>query len=151
QSPEELQEAAIQALSTLRQAQGADLLLRGWKSYSPALRRSVLDTKFQTDEGTRSILDSLESGRLLPFEIDAVCRQKLLQHRSRQFRERAARLLAGSIDSDRQKVVDARRDVLAAKGDALQGAQVFRRVCATCHQLGGVGNAVGPDLASLGD
>jgi putative heme-binding domain-containing protein len=28
---------------------------------------------------------------------------------------------------------------------------VFRKSCAACHQLGGVGNAVGPDLASLGD
>jgi putative heme-binding domain-containing protein len=28
---------------------------------------------------------------------------------------------------------------------------VFRKQCAACHQLGGIGNAVGPDLASLGD
>ncbi|HEV3236830.1 MAG TPA: c-type cytochrome, partial [Gemmataceae bacterium] len=31
------------------------------------------------------------------------------------------------------------------------GAEVFAKQCAGCHKLGGVGNEVGPDLASLGD
>src|SRR5262249_18688372 len=35
--------------------------------------------------------------------------------------------------------------------DERRGAQLFSRVCATCHLLGGTGHAVGPDLASLGD
>ena len=41
--------------------------------------------------------------------------------------------------------------MLTTTGDAKRGAEGFRKSCAACHQLGGVGNAVGPDLASLGD
>lgn len=32
-----------------------------------------------------------------------------------------------------------------------RGAKVFARACAACHQLGGVGQPVGPDLRSVGD
>jgi putative heme-binding domain-containing protein len=41
--------------------------------------------------------------------------------------------------------------VLTLKGDSSRGLQIFSKTCATCHQLGGVGHAVGPDLASVGD
>jgi putative heme-binding domain-containing protein len=40
---------------------------------------------------------------------------------------------------------------LTLAGDQQRGFEVFRRACATCHQLAGIGQAVGPDLASLGD
>jgi putative heme-binding domain-containing protein len=41
--------------------------------------------------------------------------------------------------------------VLTTTGNTNRGAQLFAKTCASCHQLGGVGHAVGPDLASLGD
>jgi putative heme-binding domain-containing protein len=36
---------------------------------------------------------------------------------------------------------------LQRKGDALRGREVFRQNCATCHQVGGVGVRVGPDIS----
>src|SRR5207248_6283911 len=50
---------------------------------------------------------------------------------------------------DRQKVVNQHRDVLTMTGDAGRGAAVFARACAACHRLGGVGQEIGPDLASV--
>ena len=66
-------------------------------------------------------------------------------------RERAAKLFAGAVNPDRQKVIDAYRSVVSLKGDRARGLQIFTKTCATCHQLGGVGHQVGPDLASVGD
>jgi putative heme-binding domain-containing protein len=48
-------------------------------------------------------------------------------------------------------VVEAYRSALTLKGDAVRGVQVFTKTCASCHQFGGLGHAVGPDLASVGD
>jgi putative heme-binding domain-containing protein len=48
-------------------------------------------------------------------------------------------------------MIDSYRPVVSMKGDARRGAQVFARVCASCHELAGIGHRVGPDLASLGD
>ena len=39
--------------------------------------------------------------------------------------------------------------VALANGDAAQGKQVFEKNCSTCHEMGGVGNAVGPNLAAM--
>jgi putative membrane-bound dehydrogenase-like protein len=151
QTAEELQLSVASALARMAGPRKHELLLHGWKSYSPSLRGHVLDLLFQSEEGVHSTLDRIEAKLILPFEIDAARRQRLLQHHSPPVRERAARLLAGSIDPDRQKVVDAHRAVLTMKGDHGRGVEVFRRVCAACHQLAGIGQSVGPELASLGD
>ena len=34
-------------------------------------------------------------------------------------------------------------------GDAAQGKLVFEKNCSTCHEIGGVGHAVGPNLAAM--
>ncbi len=38
---------------------------------------------------------------------------------------------------------------MTLKGDIERGRAAFAKRCAACHQLGGVGHAVGPDLAGL--
>ena len=55
------------------------------------------------------------------------------------------------VNPDRQKVIDTFSSAAALEGDAGRGAAVFAKACATCHQFAGVGHAVGPDLASVGD
>jgi putative membrane-bound dehydrogenase-like protein len=147
----ELQQAAAAALGRSRDVQVPELLLRGWKSYSPSLRAQVLDALLTREVGTKAVLDALEKKAVLPSEIDAVRAQRLLQHRTNAVRERAAKLLAESLNPDRQKVIDSYNSVLTLTGDAARGKELFVKHCSACHQFAGVGNAVGPDLASLGD
>jgi putative heme-binding domain-containing protein len=40
--------------------------------------------------------------------------------------------------------------IAAAPGDAAEGAKVFVKHCAACHQIGAVGNRVGPQLDGVG-
>jgi putative membrane-bound dehydrogenase-like protein len=151
QTPEDLQAAAIASLARLRDRQIPDIVLRGWKGYGPGLRSQVLDVFFQRDEWLKATLDALERRQVLPFEIDAARRQRLLQHKTATVRNRAAKLFADSVNPDRQKVIDAYRSALTLNGDASRGTQVFSKNCASCHRLGEIGHQVGPDLASLGD
>src|SRR5262249_50508581 len=60
-------------------------------------------------------------------------------------------VLAGAVDPDRQKVIDAYKGALSRAGDPAKGKAVFEKSCAACHKLGGLGNEVGPDLAALRD
>jgi putative heme-binding domain-containing protein len=110
-----------------------------------------LDILLQRESGTSAILDAIDQKEVLPIEIDAARRQRILQQKHASLRDRAAKLFAGTINTDRQKVVDSYRSVLTAKGDPKRGAQIFTKTCATCHRFQGVGEEVGPDLASLGD
>jgi len=151
QMPEDLQMAAVAALGRLRSPRVPELLLRGWKTFAPTLRRQVLNVLFRREQWLSAVLEAMENKTIIPSEVDAVLRQRLLEHRSAEVRRRATKLFTDTINADRQKVIDAYQTVLNMNGDAKRGAEVFRKHCAACHQLGGVGNAVGPDLASLGD
>jgi putative heme-binding domain-containing protein len=67
-------------------------------------------------------------------------------------RERAEALFANDVvNKDRQKVIDAFAASLDVQGDSAKGRPLFEKLCASCHKLGEVGHAVGPDLAGLAD
>ena len=151
QTPDGLQAAAVAALGRLRDPKAADVLLHGWKGFAPARRTQVLDALLVRAEGARAVLDAVGRKEVLPAEVDAARRQRLLRYRDAGLRERAAKLLAAASDPDRQKVIDAHRGVAALRGDPARGKELFAKHCAACHRLGGVGNEVGPDLASLAD
>jgi putative heme-binding domain-containing protein len=111
----------------------------------------VLDALLVRDDRARAFLDALERKQALASELDAVRRQRLLNHKDAGIRRRAAAVLADAVAPDRQKVVDAYQPALKLSGDRDRGGKVFARACATCHRLGDVGHVVGPDLASVGD
>jgi putative membrane-bound dehydrogenase-like protein len=152
QTPDEVQSAAVAGLGRLRDERVPELLLRGWKGYGPGLRTQVLEVLSRRDEWLRAALEAVEKKQLPAAEIDAVRRQRLLDHRDRAVRERAAKAFAGAANPDRQKVIDAyAAEIAKLPGDAARGQKVFAKTCSVCHKLGGVGNEVGPDLASLND
>jgi putative heme-binding domain-containing protein len=109
----------------------------------------VLEILLRRDDWVKALLDALQDKQLPAAEIDAPRRQRLLDHRDRLVRERAAKLFAGAVDADRQKVIDAYRVVTTLKADPERGKAVFAKSCSACHRLAGVGNEVGPDLAPL--
>jgi putative membrane-bound dehydrogenase-like protein len=147
----DLRATAVASLGQLRDAKVPDVLLREWKSYSPTTRTQVLDVLLRRDDWLKAVLDALDRKQVLPADIDAPRRQRLLGHKTPAVSERAAKALAGAVNPDRQKVIDSYRSVLTLAGDANRGRSVFQKNCATCHRLGDVGQQVGPDLASVGD
>jgi putative membrane-bound dehydrogenase-like protein len=150
-TPEDVQAAAVAELGKLGDAKVPDILLRGWKAYGPRMRGQVLDVLLGRPQWIAAVLDAIDRKQVLPFEVDAARRQRLLENRSEEVRERAATLFAGAVNPDRRKVVEAYRPALALAGDLARGVKVFTKHCSTCHQIGNVGSEVGPDLWSLGD
>ena len=150
-TPESIQVAAVAALARGADGDAPAVLLAGWSGYSPALRQQVIDVLLQNESRTSGFLDAVEAGDILAVEIDAARRQRLLQHRSEPIQARAKKLLADSIDANRQQVIDVYAKSLVAEGDAQLGEKVFVKLCANCHRLQGTGHGVGPDLAALTD
>jgi putative heme-binding domain-containing protein len=151
QEPDLVQAAALEALGRQRDPAVPGLLLRGWKGYGPGLRSQVLDVLLRRPEGAKAVLDAVEHKQVLPFEVDAARRQRLLDSKAQDVRQRATKLFAAAASADRQKVIDSYKDVLSLKGDAARGQPLFTKHCAACHRLRGAGNDVGPDLSSLAD
>jgi putative heme-binding domain-containing protein len=75
--------------------------------------------------------------------------QLLLKSPDEKVRARAGKLFAGTAPSKRLDVIAKYQKALDLKGDATKGKTVFKDSCASCHKLEGVGEAVGPDLASI--
>jgi putative heme-binding domain-containing protein len=95
------------------------------------------------------LLTGIEQGQVPANHLDARRRQRLLAHKDATVRGRAAKLFEGGSNPDRRKVLAAYREALTLPGDRARGKIVFAKNCAACHQLEGVGHAVGPDLAAM--
>jgi putative membrane-bound dehydrogenase-like protein len=148
--PVGVQLAAIAAAARGRDSKLPDLLVGSWKGQSPAVRAAVLDTLLSREDWTGALLFSLEDKCTPPREIDPAHRRRLVEHDSKAIRDRAAAVF-GPASGSRSDVIARYRPALASPGDPTVGAAVFKRVCATCHKLAGVGTEVGPDLAALDD
>jgi len=151
QSAGDVQIAAVAALARSDATDMPAILLKPWKGYSPTVRTAVLSALLGREAWVPAVLDAIEKKEVLPADVDAAARQRLLAHGTAGVRERAARLLAGGVNADRQKVIDAYRPALTRTGDRDRGKQVFTKTCAVCHKVGDVGKGLGPDLAALSD
>ena len=151
QTPDDVQSAVIVQLSRNLDSRVPNLLLTPWKSYSPALRGQVLDTLFSRPLWTTMTLQAIQSKKILPHEIDAIRRQRLLLHKDGEIRASAQKIFASASNADRGKLVDIYWVQMTDKVDTARGAKLFAKSCATCHKLGDIGQNVGPDLASVGD
>jgi putative membrane-bound dehydrogenase-like protein len=151
QTLEPLQAAAMEALLRGKGSDIGELLLQSWKGYSPKQRSQVLDALLSREPLTLQLLDQMEKKKVLPLEIDASRRQRILEHKNATIKKRAAMLFADAIPPDRAKVLQEYQPVLKMKGDVERGTKVFAKTCATCHQYAGMGSPVGPELASVKD
>jgi putative heme-binding domain-containing protein len=146
--PAPVQLAAVRALSLHREPKVADLLLASWGSYSPGMRREVLEALFARPERLAVLLSALEKKTILAGQLEPFRLVQLRKHPGPQIRQRALKLLAGQAAPDRRKVVASYRSALKLKGKIARGKAVFKKNCATCHRLEKVGVEVGPDLLS---
>jgi putative membrane-bound dehydrogenase-like protein len=151
QTPQSLQTSAVAALARMDGTQPLEVLLAGWQSYSPALRTQVLHLALSRPSWTTALLDRVEHKLVSATEFDAASRQALLNHGDPKIRSRAEAAFAGSVDSNRQRVIEEHQAVLTLLPDAVHGADVFKQKCSVCHRLRNVGDVLGPDLAALSD
>ena len=110
-------------------------------------RDMVVDALTRRHVFHSGLLESLESGRLPLYAIPLQFRGRFKGNPA--VKERAAKLFESVDKSNRMQVYDSYKDVLSLPSKPDAGEPVFRRVCASCHRMGEVGHAVGPDLSGL--
>ncbi|MFQ5732767.1 MAG: PVC-type heme-binding CxxCH protein [Planctomycetaceae bacterium] len=152
QEPLQMQSAVVSALARIGDDSVPDLLLAGWRSHGPSLRREIVAALLGRERWSRDLLSAVGKGTVRVSEISAAHRQRLLASRSRDVRRLAATVLRTSaIDANRKKVVESYAAALKLTGNPARGKAVFKKSCAACHRLDGVGKTVGPDLTALKD
>ena len=148
QAAQSLQLAAVRALSNHRDAHLGELLLSQWRSYSPSVRREVVDIMLRSAARIDALFAAVDSKQIQRGDIERNKKQILLNHTNDKIRTRARKLFGSETSTDRAKVVAAHQKVLQLNGDAERGKQLFQKKCSICHRVGNVGHQVAPDLAS---
>lgn len=151
QAPLALQEAYLAAFTQRQRIEELARLLADWRSRTPTQRTKILDALLAAPEGCEALLSAISRQQILPQQLDAARRTRLLEHPEEHIRKRALHVLRDVTDLDRAKVLASFSDLLDKPGDAMRGKAVFTKRCSQCHRHGGVGHAVGPELASLTD
>ena len=147
--PQPVQLAALEALAKYDSADVPPLVLAAWPAMSPKIRATAVETLLARPAWVTAFLDAVEKKTVLPTDLEPARVQLLLKSPDEKVRARAAKLFAGTGPSKRQDVIAKYQKALDLKGDATKGQLVFKESCAACHKLEGVGEAVGPDLASI--
>jgi putative heme-binding domain-containing protein len=149
--PETVQKAALETLARFEQPGVPAVIIDAWPSLSPQVRATAAETLFARAAWINTFLDAVEKGTIKTGEIDPA-RIKLLQvFADPKIRGRAEKLFAGTLLSKRADVVAAYQKSLQLKGDAKNGKELFKKNCAACHRLEGVGEQIGADISAIKD
>ena len=127
----------------------AALVLGSWRSFSPILRAQAAETLLSRPAWIEALLQQIEAGNVGRGDLDPARVGLLKKHPDRRIGARVTKIFTGSGLPKRQEVVDRYQTSLSLDGDADRGKAMFKKVCAACHQLEGVGTAIGADLKGI--
>jgi putative membrane-bound dehydrogenase-like protein len=148
QQPEAVQAAAVRGLAKVKGPAVATYLIARWKSMTPAVRMDAADAMFVDPERPRLLLDAIAKETVQPWTLAFRHKRQLLMSRDASLRESARSLLEDKAAA-REEVLKRYQAALEKTGDPQKGRLVFEQVCARCHKLDGLGQDVGPDLATI--
>jgi putative membrane-bound dehydrogenase-like protein len=150
----EVRERAAQALAGTASPEAYTQLVAALEKAPARLQTTIALAVAPNPVGAKHLLDAVAAGK---------ASARLLQERAVQARlnesklpmaaERVAELTKG-LPSAEQKMIELmnqrRFGFAKSKPDAKLGAAVFKTHCANCHQLGGEGAKIGPQIDGVG-
>ena len=148
-SAQPLQQAAVQALGEQSSDAIASVLLDGWRTFSPVVRREVVEVLIAKPGRIRPLLDAVDAGLVKRGDIERDKKQLLMKHRDAKIAARSVKLFGDEVSTNRSQVVADYQTALKLEGDATRGLAVFKRICSACHKVGDMGHQVAPDLVSV--
>ena len=149
EQPRALQSAAIAALGRLEHPGVAGQFLARWPGFTPLLKREVMPVLLARPDRALATVEAVKAGTVLRNELTPTQVAGLRAHRSPAVRTLAAGVFDAPASADRRVVIERYRPALDLRGSAVRGATTFKAKCATCHQVGSDGYAVGPGADAL--
>jgi putative heme-binding domain-containing protein len=152
--PMRVREQAVKLLAAMGQAEAMETLVAALPTVPGSLQTSIASGLVKSPGGAERLLKAIESGkasaRLLQERGVAV---PIAAFKLKTLDDRIGPLLKGLPPAEAriQEMINKRRDSFAkASTDLARGASAFEKSCAACHQLGGKGARIGPQLDGVG-
>lgn len=149
QEPVEIQLAAVDVVSAMQSLDFPKSVQERLSTFGPRVRPALIELLASRRGWLDHFFAAIEERSIAPHEVAAARKTVLLSHADAAIRERAKKLLDAAGSTPRAEVVAAHQDVLKLPGDADRGKESFKKVCAACHQVQGIGSQIGPNLAAM--
>ena len=153
-APLSLRDRAATLLGASNQPEARSALLSALPNAPQRVQSALAAALAARRPGAEGLLDLIKSGKASARLLQDNRVAGLLGSAGvPDLKDQLARLLKGLPPADEKvnALIAARRAGYGlAKSDAAAGAKVFETNCAACHQLGGKGGKVGPQLDGLG-
>jgi putative membrane-bound dehydrogenase-like protein len=149
EQPIELQRAALQALGRFGDPAVGDIVIDAWPTLGPRLRRAAAEVLFARVDRLLVLFEAIEAGDIDATEIDPQRIEQLADHANKDVSQRAMRIAASIAPPDRTALIETYRPALTMAASSARGREVFKKICAACHKLDGVGHEIGPNLATV--
>ena len=148
--PEEVRFAALDALPRFGRDDIAARLLDLYPTANDRTRGKLRDVFFSRREWAAKFVAEVAAKRFDAKDVPVDQLRTVALHQDEEL-DAAVRKLWGNVTrgTPEEKLAEMRRmnnDLRAGPGDAARGRELFRKQCATCHQLFGEGEKIGPDL-----
>lgn len=148
QYPSDLRLAAARAAARAKGDDAVKVFVQNFRALTGPMREAAAPVLFRSPAAILAVFDAIDANQVPLWAVDASRARTLQAHQDPTVRERARKLFE-SAGADRKKVFNDYLPAVHRDGDVARGKTVFDRVCAECHELGGQGHAVGPDLRGV--
>ncbi|MBL9166619.1 MAG: neutral/alkaline non-lysosomal ceramidase N-terminal domain-containing protein [Verrucomicrobiales bacterium] len=146
----QLREAALKRLSRMSSPEIPGLLLQNWARLSPAIRQDLLRWMLGRESWSLAVLKAAREGTIQANELSSVDRERLSTSSNDEIKKLAELVLPLKAQASRDEVLHRYQSLPDPGNDAAnRGRELFIKNCSTCHQAGGSGHRVGPDLDPL--
>ncbi len=125
----------------------AEYILDNWKFMTPKVRDVALDAFMSEQDRIELLLAAIEKNEILKSSLGWQRIVQLNSNRDEKLRAKAQKLL---VQDASREITEQYQESLRLSGDVLNGFEVFKTNCSTCHQVRGMnGISFGPDLGTV--
>ena len=153
-APIGVRENAANLLARANQPETQAELLKALPTAPARLQNTIAAGLAGSKAGAEKLLEAIAAGKASPRLLqEKSVESKLMQQNIPGIKERLTKLTVGLPPADQklEQLLKSRREgFLKAQPDAARGVAIFEKSCAACHQVGGKGAKIGPQLDGIG-
>ncbi|MEO7300261.1 MAG: PVC-type heme-binding CxxCH protein [Verrucomicrobiota bacterium] len=154
-APMKLREKMAQVLAKNNLPEAKTALLEVLNIAPERLQKQIALALASNEDGAETLLQSVEQGKASARLLqESAVQEQLAAAKIAGRKERVENLTKNLplLNAEKQKLIESRRVAfLGSQSSAENGTRVFTQNCAVCHQLGGQGAVVGPQLDGVGN
>ena len=146
---QDIQLAALSTLSGFDDPDVATIILDAWRGLSPRMRSAASEILYSRPNRTLAFFDAVDAKSIPNSDLNTARLKQLAKSKHKLVAKRAKGFLQSASLKRRSDVVKLYQESLQMPADAKRGLDVFKKSCAACHKVNGIGHELGPSLAGI--